>query len=325
MVFQDCFAVLFAVCQRVIEQCAKTGAYPDIPLISTDHVAIVEVDENQHQFYDKTCELARYDTLQFGTAVLLPTRVRNYLNEELEVDAAPVASVEWLFYGQHASATLRILPDVNDLNIALDKDIAAFSLSDLGSLEAVVNAAVVEKISEIGGHEQQCHAINHANNPLKRKRCSVASMKNSNISLRGFCKSSPPTVEVAVAAAVPGLISWVSVALAAPSSLRLPGTVATKLSAAQAGVNPNSATGKCQKGSVSDEAHLSKQTSVKASGPCPVRRPIKGSLDVQAVAKPKRVPSTLFSNPKLHKLLRNPGSRNEIKTSGALMYKQRPI
>ncbi|KAJ3241954.1 hypothetical protein HDU78_001555 [Chytriomyces hyalinus] len=175
-----------------------------------------KVDKNRHQFYDKTCELAQYDMLQFETAVFLPTRVfqfnphdtatlwfelssklkvlvqqvRNYLNEELEVDGAPVASVEWLFYRQgstqrpfaeHASATLRILPDVNDLNIALDADIAAFSLSDLGSLDAVVNAAVVEKISGIGGHERQCHAINHASDPLKRKRCSAASMKNSNI------------------------------------------------------------------------------------------------------------------------------------------------
>ncbi|KAJ3379111.1 hypothetical protein HDU80_002587 [Chytriomyces hyalinus] len=180
------------------------GAYPDIPLISTDRVAI---------------ELAQYDTLQFGTAVLLPTRVfrfnphdtatlkfefssklkvlvqqvRNYLNEELEVDAAPVASVQWLFYGQgsnqrpfaeHAAATLRLLPDVDDLNIALDADIAAFSLSDLGSLDAVVNAAVNAKIREIGGHERQCHAINHANDPLKRKRCSAVSMKNSNICSR---------------------------------------------------------------------------------------------------------------------------------------------
>ncbi|KAJ3399608.1 hypothetical protein HDU80_007772 [Chytriomyces hyalinus] len=100
-----------------------------------------------------------YDTLQFGTAVLLPTQVFcfnphdtpalkfefssklkvlvqwvcNYLNEELDMGAAPVASVEWLYYGQgsnqrmfaeHASATLHILPDVNDLNIALDADIA---------------------------------------------------------------------------------------------------------------------------------------------------------------------------------------------------------
>ncbi|KAJ3266487.1 hypothetical protein HDU77_000587 [Chytriomyces hyalinus] len=165
------------------------GAYPEIPLISTDRVAIVEVDKNRHQFYDKTCELARYDTLQFGTAVLLPTRVfrfnphdmatlqfelssklkvlvqqvHNYLNEELEVDAAPVASVEWL-------------EAPND-----NADIAAFSLSDLSSLDAVVNAAVVEKISKIGGHERQCHAINHANDPLKRKRCSAATMKNLNI------------------------------------------------------------------------------------------------------------------------------------------------
>jgi hypothetical protein len=102
------------------------GAYPDLPIVLPDRIAIVETDENRHQYYDKSCELARYDTLQFGHKTLLPSkifrfnphdtatikldftaklkvlvqRVRNYLLEELEADAAPVASVEWLFYGE---------------------------------------------------------------------------------------------------------------------------------------------------------------------------------------------------------------------------------
>ncbi len=102
------------------------GAYPDISLVLQDRVCIIEVDEHRHQFYNSSCELARYDVLQFGTKDLLPTRVfrfnphdtatlkfdftsklkmliqrvRNYLNEELEIGAAPVASVEWLYYGQ---------------------------------------------------------------------------------------------------------------------------------------------------------------------------------------------------------------------------------
>ncbi|KAJ3010752.1 UNVERIFIED_CONTAM: hypothetical protein HDU68_001998 [Siphonaria sp. JEL0065] len=194
------------------------GAYPDIPLVLNDRVAIVEVDENRHQYYNQSCELARYDTLQFGTGWLLPTRVfrfnphdtatlrfdftsklmliqrvRNYLNEELEIGAAPVASVEWLYYGQEskqrtfaeqASGSLCILPDVNDLSISLDADIAAFTLSDLGSLDSIINSVVVEKISDIGGHECQCNAICSPNNPLKRKRCSQARMKNSSICLR---------------------------------------------------------------------------------------------------------------------------------------------
>ncbi|KAJ3377952.1 hypothetical protein HDU80_003045 [Chytriomyces hyalinus] len=136
-------------------------------------------------------------------------------------------------------------------------------------------------------------------------------------------KSSPASVEAAVAAAVPGLISWVSVATGASTPSRLSGTGAAKISTAQAGVNPSSIMS--QKGSVSEEAPLPKQTSPKASRSCPLQRPTNGGPDVRAVAKPKREPSTLFSNPKLHKLLRNPGSRKDIKTSGALMYKQWPI
>ncbi|KAJ3410506.1 hypothetical protein HDV05_003696 [Chytridiales sp. JEL 0842] len=153
---------------------AKTkGAYPDIPLVLEDRVVIVEIDESRHQFYNESCELARYDTLQFGTKHLLPTkvfrfnphdtstikldfqaklkvliqRVRNYLTSTLE-ETIPVASVEWLYYGEgskqkefakHASNTIRILPDINDLCEPLDEDIATFSLTNLGSLDAVVN------------------------------------------------------------------------------------------------------------------------------------------------------------------------------------------
>ncbi|KAI8825404.1 hypothetical protein BJ741DRAFT_632461 [Chytriomyces cf. hyalinus JEL632] len=139
-------------------------------------------------------------------------------------------------------------------------------------------------------------------------------------------KSSPPPVEAAVAAeSVPSLISRVSAASAVSSSSRLPGTAAIKLSPAQVGATRSPVIGHGQKGSVSDKVHLAKQTSPRASSASPVRKPNKCSLDAQAAAKPKREPSTLLSNPKLHKLLRNPGSRKEIKASRVLMYKQRPI
>ncbi|KAJ3407724.1 hypothetical protein HDU80_007943, partial [Chytriomyces hyalinus] len=101
-------------------------------------------------------------TLQFdftSKLKVLIQRVRDYLNEELDIGAAPVASVEWLFYRQgnnqqlfaeQASATLHILPDINDLNISLDADIVAFTLTDFGSLDSAVNSAVVAKINDIG-------------------------------------------------------------------------------------------------------------------------------------------------------------------------------
>jgi hypothetical protein len=99
------------------------GAYPDIPIVLQDRVVIIEIDEHRHQFYNELCELARYDTLQFGTGHLLPTkvfrfnphdtpnikldfqaklkvliqRVRNYLTLTLdEEEAIPVASGEVL-------------------------------------------------------------------------------------------------------------------------------------------------------------------------------------------------------------------------------------
>ncbi|KAJ3220926.1 hypothetical protein HDU78_000756, partial [Chytriomyces hyalinus] len=157
--------------------------------------------------------------------------------------------------------------------------------------------------------------------------CSPAATRPSSLSrLPRFVaapatKSSTPYVEAAVAA-VPGLISSVSAASAAPSSLRLHGTVATKISTAQAGVTSSQIRIPLP---FKAKMALAKQTSLKAGGPCLVQRPTNGNPVAHPVVKPKREPSTLFSNPKLHKLLRNPRSRKDIKTSGALMYKQRPI
>ena len=42
------------------------AAYVDIPIVLQDRVIFSEVDENQHRYYDVS-ELARYDTLTFGT------------------------------------------------------------------------------------------------------------------------------------------------------------------------------------------------------------------------------------------------------------------
>lgn len=63
--------------------------------------------------------------------------------------------------------------------IALDDDIAAFSLEDMNEAETkkLINEAVVEKAAELHSSELQGHAVNSPNNPTKRKRCSKARKK----------------------------------------------------------------------------------------------------------------------------------------------------
>lgn len=86
----------------------------------------MEIDENRHGGYPVPCEAARYDTIQFGTIRLIPTkffrfnphdtlctkfdiadkikvliqRLRNHFKEEICADAPPVASIEFLYYGE---------------------------------------------------------------------------------------------------------------------------------------------------------------------------------------------------------------------------------
>ena len=48
--------------------CPKTkAAEVDAPFVLKDRVIFSEVDENLHRFYNVSCELARYDTLTYGT------------------------------------------------------------------------------------------------------------------------------------------------------------------------------------------------------------------------------------------------------------------
>ncbi|KAI8825403.1 hypothetical protein BJ741DRAFT_632457 [Chytriomyces cf. hyalinus JEL632] len=132
----------------------------------------------------------------------------------------------------------------------------------------------------------------------------------------------PEQVTVA-AESVPGLISWVSAAAGASSPSRLSEAVAARISPSQAIKIPISSP--VQKVSVSKPGNLITQKSPKTGGPSPAQRSNNDGPDVRAVAKRKWMPSTLFSNPKLHKLLRNPASRETAKASGVLMYKQRPM
>lgn len=42
------------------------GAFLDTYLIGDDKVVFVEVDEDRHKFYDKSCEMVRYEAVHFG-------------------------------------------------------------------------------------------------------------------------------------------------------------------------------------------------------------------------------------------------------------------
>jgi hypothetical protein len=109
------------------------AAKPDLSLLLSDRRIIIETDENRHEFYNKWCELGRYDTLQFGASILLPTlclrfnphntnrikmeftdrikvlvqHVRNLLTSSLPADEVPVMSVQYLFYGEVSSTTIK--------------------------------------------------------------------------------------------------------------------------------------------------------------------------------------------------------------------------
>jgi hypothetical protein len=61
------------VCKNALDgegECEEKtkGAYIAIPFVLPDRLILGEVDENQHRYYDLSCELARYDTLAYGIA-----------------------------------------------------------------------------------------------------------------------------------------------------------------------------------------------------------------------------------------------------------------
>ena len=117
----------------------------------------------------------------------------------------PVMSIQYMFYNsvslqplpnkslqdnihkqfaEMASATLKVLPVVTSTSsVVLDKDIAAFKLSDLtkSEMDAATNEVMMEKARVLQSSKMQCHAINCANNPSKRRRCSGYAPKNRNL------------------------------------------------------------------------------------------------------------------------------------------------
>jgi hypothetical protein len=61
------------------------AAYPDFSFVLFDRNVFVEVDENQHQYYNQECELARLDLLAYGTdRDAIPTTVIRFNPHNLD-------------------------------------------------------------------------------------------------------------------------------------------------------------------------------------------------------------------------------------------------
>jgi hypothetical protein len=80
--------------------------------------------------------------------------------------------------------TIRIIPYINDpVDVLLDDDIAAFKLEDLvqRDIEAAVQEILVQKQIELSSGKRQCRAMNYANNPALKTRCSAANKKGEHL------------------------------------------------------------------------------------------------------------------------------------------------
>ncbi|KAI9088791.1 hypothetical protein DFS34DRAFT_598199 [Phlyctochytrium arcticum] len=147
------------------------------------------------KFFISSCELARYDILQFGrNQDLVPTyiarfnphdtetklpflsklkvlvqSVRNYLNTPL-VEAGPDASVQFFYYGKnssqrqfaaHAAGTIRILHYIDDLEVPLHNDSNSFVVEDLkpGVIPAAIGGLAAAIATNVGSTKGQCAAI----------------------------------------------------------------------------------------------------------------------------------------------------------------------
>ena len=88
---------------------------------------------------------------------------------------------------QLAEATLSILPDVPDL-LPVRSNVAVFKLEDLKkeNLDFATSSKLIEKARLLTSSDRCCRAINCANNPKKRKRCSGSSKADSTLCSRHF-------------------------------------------------------------------------------------------------------------------------------------------
>ena len=90
-------------------------------------------------------------------------------------------------FAEMAAATLAVLPVITSTSsVALDEDIAAFKLSDLSrdETEAAINEVVMERARKLGSSHLQCHAFNFFHHPTKKRRCSGAPTKGTNLCYR---------------------------------------------------------------------------------------------------------------------------------------------
>ena len=195
------------------------AALPDLAMVLLHMNIYIEIDENRHQYYEESCELARYDTVQFGADSIKPSlclrfnphvvvnqdlpsledrikflmqRLRNAINAPIDKEAEPIMTVQHLFYGsgstqlktaQRAANSLIILDEVNDAtSIDYDDDIMMFSLDDLNtkSLDFEANKATMERVAaNVSG--ERCMAMNCAFNTKKRRRCSCSPAKGKTL------------------------------------------------------------------------------------------------------------------------------------------------
>ena len=199
------------------------GAYVDVPIITEDVRINIEVDENAHRYYDPNCELARYDTVTFGTdekvlkqnwvlrfnphnageiKLELVDRIKIIIEYVLRIlstipdaDSRIGCNVVYFFYGtagsdhqaaaERATSTLILHAAVNDVkDIGQSRpEVNSFELSMVESVrKQQVDLLEIKRINIEEG--QCCQAINHAENPSKRKRCSGAPQKRSKLCAR---------------------------------------------------------------------------------------------------------------------------------------------
>jgi hypothetical protein len=172
------------VCKEVNsdEKVKTKAAYPDISISLPDRVLLYEIDENAHEYYDASCEVARYDPLLYGQESpkttlcirfnphladssclsfldklkILLQMSRNWLNSPLptEEKVLPTMSVQYLFYpleskhkvmARRSTDTLRVLSDVNELPVGVefDQDV------DILSIDLILKAANENRSSKM--------------------------------------------------------------------------------------------------------------------------------------------------------------------------------
>jgi hypothetical protein len=165
-------------------------------------------------------ELGRYDTIVFGVDPIRPTdiirinpndcgdckvslldrckvlvqTIRNLLLKTIDDNVC--ANVHFLFYGSDshqkaaaalAPATIKIRAGVNSpTDVELDDDIKDFTFHNLDDFEVALHDVALKKADEITPSLIQCNAINSAKDPKKRKRCSQARKKGSQLCHRHF-------------------------------------------------------------------------------------------------------------------------------------------